>query len=151
MAKNFFRKKMPCILPYNAKKIRNMFSRLVRDLAQKAKWSKILWRKRIQALPTISNNLWQSLIGINPHQSPITISFVVCKSQKSKYVGKSMKPVLECLEFWVSGSCSDWEHASSAQVLTKELSSALELEWMQCSGCPVTLNICWHCLNLASV
>ena len=84
--------------PYKAENIRSTISRQVRDLAQKAKWSKIFRRKRIQALPTISNNLWQSLIGINPHQSPITISFEVCKSQKSKYVGKSMKPILECLE-----------------------------------------------------
>ena len=33
-----FLEKMPCILHYNAKKIRNTISRLVRDLAQKAKW-----------------------------------------------------------------------------------------------------------------
>ena len=64
--KTFFSEKMPCILPYNAKKIRNMFSRLVRDLAQKAKWSKILWRSRIQAVPTILTKLWDfvSLKGV---------------------------------------------------------------------------------------
>ena len=55
----FFARKMPCILHCNAKKIRNTFSRLVRDLAQKAKCSEILWRSIIQPLPTISNNLCQ--------------------------------------------------------------------------------------------
>ena len=54
-----FARKMSCILRCNAKKIRSMFSRLVRDLVQKAKWSKIFRRSRIQALPTISNNLWR--------------------------------------------------------------------------------------------
>ena len=53
----FFARKMPCILHCNAKKIRNTFSRLVRDLAQKAK----LWRSIIQALPTISINLCTSV------------------------------------------------------------------------------------------
>ena len=56
----FFAWKMPCILHYNAKKIRNTISRQVRDLVQKAKWSEIFRRSRIQALPTILNNLWQS-------------------------------------------------------------------------------------------
>ena len=37
----FFARKMPCILHCNAKKIRSMFSRIVRDLVQKAKWSEI--------------------------------------------------------------------------------------------------------------
>ena len=61
MAKNFFfRKKIPCILLITLKNIRYTISRLVRDLVQKAKWSKIFRRKRIQALPTISNNLWES-------------------------------------------------------------------------------------------
>ena len=55
-------KKTPCILPYKAQNIRSMFSRLVRDLVQKAKWSEIFGRKRIQAVPTISNNLWESVI-----------------------------------------------------------------------------------------
>ena len=45
-----FQKKMPCILHYNAKKIRDTISRLVRDLAQKAKSSEILRRSRIQHL-----------------------------------------------------------------------------------------------------
>ena len=69
--KTFFGKKclVFCLINYKAKykaynimlkKIRNTISRLVRDLVQKAKWSKIFRRKRIQALPTISNNLWQS-------------------------------------------------------------------------------------------
>ena len=39
-----------------------MFSRLG-DLAQKAKWSKILWRSRIQTLPTILNNLCWKWLG----------------------------------------------------------------------------------------
>ena len=57
----FFAKEMPCILHCNAKKIRDTISRLVRDLAQKAKCSEILWRSIIQALPTISINLWRSV------------------------------------------------------------------------------------------
>ena len=39
MAKNLFSEKMPCIFHYNAKKIRDTISRLVRDLAQKAKYA----------------------------------------------------------------------------------------------------------------
>ena len=58
MADNFFfARKMPCILHCSAKKISSMFSRLVRDLVQKAKWSEIFRRSRIQAVPTISKNL----------------------------------------------------------------------------------------------
>ena len=69
----FFARKMPCILHCNAKKIRSMFSRLVRDLVQKAKWSEIFRRKRIQAVPTISNNLWESVIL----QLPALLSFSI--------------------------------------------------------------------------
>ena len=56
MAKNFFSEKN-CLVFYiiTLKKIRNTISRLVRDLVQKAKLSEILWRSRIQAVPTISN------------------------------------------------------------------------------------------------
>ena len=58
-------KKMPYILPFNTKNIRSMFSRLVRDLAQKAKWSKILWRSRIQALPFHFEQLVPKVIWSN--------------------------------------------------------------------------------------
>ena len=34
MAKNFFSKKMPCILPYKAENTRSTISRQVRDLTQ---------------------------------------------------------------------------------------------------------------------
>ena len=53
----FFAKKMPCILHYNAKKIRDTISRLVRDLAQKAKWSEIFRRSRIQHLEVWGRDL----------------------------------------------------------------------------------------------
>ena len=41
-----------------------MFSRVVGDLVQKAKLPKILWRSRIQAVPTISNNLCPNWLGL---------------------------------------------------------------------------------------
>ena len=57
--KTCFQKKMPCILHYNAKKIRDTISRLVRDLAQKAKWSEIFRRSRIQHLEVWGRDLVQ--------------------------------------------------------------------------------------------
>ena len=57
----FFARKMPCILHCNEKKIWTSFCRLDRGLVQKAKWSEISRRSRIQAVPTISNNLCQCL------------------------------------------------------------------------------------------
>ena len=53
----FFRKKCLVFCLITLKKIRSMFSRLDRGLVQKAKWSEIFRRSRIQAVPTISNNL----------------------------------------------------------------------------------------------
>merc|ERR1712130_487281 len=58
----FFARKMPCILHCNEKKIRTSISRLDRGLVQKAKWSEIFRRSRIQAVPTIWNNLCQSVL-----------------------------------------------------------------------------------------
>ena len=55
--KTCFQKKMPCILHYNAKKIRDTISILVRDLAQNAKWSEIFWRSRIQHLEVWGRDL----------------------------------------------------------------------------------------------
>jgi len=60
----FFARKMPCILHCNEKKIWTSFSRLDRGLVQKAKWSEIFRRSRIQALPTISNNLCTKCLGL---------------------------------------------------------------------------------------
>ena len=37
-------------MPYKAQNIRSMFSRLLRDQVQKAKWLEISWRSRIQKL-----------------------------------------------------------------------------------------------------
>ena len=56
-------KKCIVILPYTAENIRSMFSRLVRDLVQKAKWPEILCRSRIQAAPTLTTNLPESVTG----------------------------------------------------------------------------------------
>ena len=60
----FFARKMPCILHCNEKKIRISTSRLDRGLVQKAKWSEIFRRSRIQAVPTISNNLCPKCLGL---------------------------------------------------------------------------------------
>ena len=60
----FFARKMPCILHCNEKKIWISFSRLDRGLVQKAKWSEIFRRSRIQAVPTISNNLCTKCLGL---------------------------------------------------------------------------------------
>ena len=60
----FFARKMPCILHCNEKKIRISTSRLDRGLVQKAKWSEIFRRSRIQAVPTISNNLCTKCLGL---------------------------------------------------------------------------------------
>ena len=56
----FFAKKMPCILHYNTKKISNTISRQVRDLTQKAKVPKILWRTQIQPVQVKGSNFDQS-------------------------------------------------------------------------------------------
>ncbi len=66
--KTFFSEKMPCILPYNAKKISNTISSLVRNLAQKAKWSKIFRRKRIQKpfRTTCGKVSFSNLYGFSP-------------------------------------------------------------------------------------
>ena len=45
-------------------KIWTSFSRLDRGLVQKAKWSEIFRRSRIQAVPTISNNLCPKCLGL---------------------------------------------------------------------------------------
>ena len=60
--KTFFGKKCLVFCLISLKKIRSTFSRLVRDLVQKAKCSKIFRRSRIQAVPTLSNNLCPSVI-----------------------------------------------------------------------------------------
>ena len=75
----FFARKMPCILHCNEKKIWISFSRLDRGLVQKAKWSKIFRRSRIQAVPTISNNLCQSVLVYSaPSSSPTTACWQPC-------------------------------------------------------------------------
>ena len=60
----FFARKIPCILHCNEKKIWTSFSRLDRGLVQKAKWSEKFRRSRIQAVPTISNNLCPNCLGL---------------------------------------------------------------------------------------
>ena len=58
---------MPCILHYNAKKIRDTISRLVRDLAQKAKSSEILRRSRIQHLQKSGGETCTNVFHPNGH------------------------------------------------------------------------------------
>ena len=41
---------------YKVENIRSTISRQIRDLAEKAKWPKILWKSRIQAVPAFRNN-----------------------------------------------------------------------------------------------
>ena len=149
---------MQWIIHYNAKKIRNTISRQVRDLAQKAKWSKIFRRKRIQKpfRTTCGKVSFSNLYGFSPlwikrcfYNSPAWLNDLSHCAHVCSFSPLWMRRCLLRFPAWLNVLSQFAQVYIFSHCVSSSASSDVQIDWTFCCNLNRCLSLS-HCASASA-